>query len=48
MKIDAKELTQQIKIGLQDLFDATVTEKEQTIKIVFHNGQEFLLKIVEK
>lgn len=48
MKIDVKELTLQIKLALQDVFDANVSQDERTIKMLFDNGQEFLIEIIEK
>ena len=35
MKIDVKELTLQIKLALQDVFDANVSQDERTIKMLF-------------
>ena len=47
MKIDVKELTMQIKIALQDVFEAQVSKKVQTISLVFNNGQRFTLQVKE-
>lgn len=48
MKIDVKELTMQIKIALQDVFEAQVNQNGQTILLDFNNGQKFLLQVNEK
>ena len=48
MKIDVEELTLQIKLALQDVFDANVSQDERAIKMLFDNGQEFLIEIIEK
>ena len=48
MKIDVKELTMQIKLALQNMFEAQVSQKAQTVSLVFNNGQSFLLTINEK
>ena len=48
MKIDVKELTMQIKIALQDVFEAQVNENGQNILLDFNNGQKFILKVNEK
>ena len=47
MKIDVKELTMQIKIALQDVFEAQVNQNEQTISLDFNNGQQFTLQVKE-
>ena len=48
MKIDAKELLVQIKLALQDVFEAKVTEHGKNITLAFDNGQNFILQIIEK
>ena len=48
MKIDAKELLMQIKLALQDVFEAQVTEDGENVTIAFDNGQNFVLQIIEK
>ena len=48
MRIDAKELLVQIKLALQDVFEAKVTEDGKNITLTFNNGQNFVLQILEK
>ena len=48
MKIEIEELTAQIKIALQDVFNAQVSQMGQVITLTFDNGQEFLLQVIEK
>ena len=48
MKIDVKELTMQIKLALQDVFEAQVSENGQNIFLNFNNGQKFILQVNEK
>lgn len=48
MKIEIKDLTQQIRLAIQDIFEAQVSEDNQTINLVFKNGQKFSLQIAQK
>ena len=48
MKIDLGELATQIKIALQDVFEAQVTCNDKIISLLFKNGQQFSLQVVEK
>ena len=48
MKIDAKELLVQIKLALQDVFEAQVIQDGENVTLAFDNGQKFMLQVVEK
>ena len=48
MKIDANELLIQIKLALQDVFEAQVTEDSKNVTLAFDNGQNFMLQVIEK
>lgn len=48
MEIETKELTQQIKLAIQDIFEAQVSVDKQTINLVFNNGQKFSLQVNKK
>ena len=48
MKINVEELTMQIKIALQDVFEAQISCNDKTISLVFENGQQFSLLLAEK
>lgn len=48
MKIMGDELCLQIKLALQDVFNAQVSQAGQEITLTFDNGQKFLLRVIEK
>ena len=48
MKIEKKELLQQIAGALRDEFVAEITENAEEIILTFLNGQKFSLTVEEK
>ncbi len=47
-KISVKELVQQIKVAMSDLFIAQISQEDTSIRLDFGNGQVFSLCVVEK
>ena len=47
MKIERKELMQEISVLLQDEFVASIKESDGKIELCFLNGQHFILSVSE-
>ncbi len=47
MKIERKDLAEEIACAIQDLFVATVSSKEDTVELHFSDGQRFVLMVKE-
>ena len=47
MKIECKNLAEEIACAIQDLFVATVSSKEDTVELYFSDGQKFVLTVKE-
>ena len=48
MRILTEQVVEEIKIALKDEFVADVEAKDNVIKLVFENGQCFILRVIEQ
>ncbi len=45
--VNAADLALEVKVGLDDLFEAVITQEEDSLLLAFTNGQKFRLSIAE-